>query len=100
MSNYELTIIVDGKITAAKKNSIKDIVEKLVESFKGKIVKTDDWGKLELAYKLGKTDSGVYLFYELELENLNVKGLSDKLKVEDSILRYLLVEKSNGKKFK
>ena len=98
MSKYELTIIVDGKVTAAKKSSIKEKVEKLIESFKGKIVKTNDWGKLELAYKLGKVDSGVYLFFELELENLNVKGLADKLKTEDSILRFLLVGKGNLEK--
>ena len=94
MSRYELTIIVDSKSTSAKKNSIKEKVENLVNSFKGKIIKTDDWGKLEFAYKLGKMDSGVYLFFELELENLNVKGLSDKLKMEDSVLRFLLVGKN------
>jgi small subunit ribosomal protein S6 len=60
MRNYELTIVLDGKATSAKKKSMAGKIEKLVKDLKGKIVKNDDWGKKDLAYKLGKSDTGVY----------------------------------------
>jgi small subunit ribosomal protein S6 len=100
MNKYELTIVLDGKATAAKKKSIQGLVEKIVELSKGKIGKVEDWGVKDLAYKLGKPASpagrsttGVYLHFPLELETEAVKNLASKIKVEAEILRYLLVRK-------
>ncbi len=93
MNKYELTIVLDGKATSAKKKTIQSLVEKIVELGKGKIGKVEDWGVKDLAYKLGKSATGVYLHFPLELEAETVKNLSSKIKVEADILRYLLVRK-------
>lgn len=93
MRNYELTIVLDGKATSAKKKTIQTLVEKIVELGKGKIGKVEDWGVKDLAYKLGKSTTGVYLFFPLELEPETVKNLASKVKVESEILRYLLIRK-------
>jgi small subunit ribosomal protein S6 len=93
MRNYELTIIIDGKATVAKKNSVKEKVDKLIKTFKGKIKATEDWGKKDFAYKINKSDTGVYLFFELELETSGAKNLSNKLIMEPDILRHLLIRR-------
>jgi small subunit ribosomal protein S6 len=92
MAKYELTVLVDGKATAAKVKSTTEKLEKAVKEIGGKVDKSDNWGKMDLAYKLGKSDTGVYLFFEIELEGNKVKSLSNKLATDDSLLRYLVVK--------
>ena len=95
MENYELTVVIDGKSTAAKKKTAKASVEKLVKVNKGKIVKEDDWGAKDLAYMIGKSDSGIFLYYDLELDSEGVKNIPPKLKLEEDVIRYLLVRKED-----
>ena len=93
MGNYELTIVLSGKATAAKIKSIKEKIDNFISAFKGKIEKVDEWGKIDLAYKIEDNSSGNFLHYNIELEPGNIKSLSDKLKMEEEIIRYLLVRK-------
>ncbi len=91
---YELTVLVDAKASSAKKKRFLETIEKLVSSLSGKIVKSKEWGILDLAYPIKKNKNALYLFWELELPAHRVKSLRDRLKLEEDILRYLLV-KSN-----
>lgn len=90
MDKYELTVVVDGK-SAAKKKTVTDKVEKLVSVLKGKVGKVEDWGVKDLAYKIKKSQSGIFVHFPLELEGSAAKSLGDKLRIEDDIIRYLLV---------
>ena len=69
MNKYELTVVLDGKTTPAKKKTFQELLEKLIKNAKGKIVKLDEWGVKNLAYKIGKSATGLYLHYILELES-------------------------------
>jgi small subunit ribosomal protein S6 len=93
MRNYEMTVVLSGKATAAKTKSIKEKIDKFISAFEGKIDKVDEWGKLDLAYKIEGNNSGNFLHYNIELEPGNIKSLSDKLKMEEEIIRYLLIKK-------
>lgn len=93
MNKYELTLVLDGKSGVAKKNKVVDGLKKLVEILKGKVVDSKDWGTKELAYKIGKSTTGLYLFFELELDPKGVKSVNDKLRVDADILRFLLIRK-------
>jgi len=93
MNNYELTIVLSGKATEAKKKSVLAKVEKLINSLKGKIKKTDDWGKIELSYKIKKEESGIFILFDLELDGPSAKILNEKVRLEDDIMRYLLIRK-------
>ncbi|MFH1863329.1 MAG: 30S ribosomal protein S6 [bacterium] len=91
MNKYELTVVLDGKTTPAKKKSFQELLEKLVKIGKGKVVKLGEWGVRDLAYKIGKSATGLYLHYVLELEGGQVKGISTKLSQEGVVIRHLLV---------
>lgn len=92
MNKYELTLILEGKATSAKKKAVLESVEKIVNLFKGKMNKVEDWGVKEMFYEIRKNKEGVYLHLPLELSPESIKQLSQKLKTEDSILRYLLIK--------
>ena len=111
MNNYNLAIVLPGAATAAKKKAIGTKLEKLIKDDKGKMGKMDDWGEKELAYPIKKSTSGTYLIFPLELEPAGAANLNGKLRLDEEIIRYLLVKneakkvkketkKSNGKKSK
>ncbi len=91
MNNYELTIVIDGKATTAKKKTITDKLEKSITALKGKVGKVRDMGTRDLAYKIKKSETGAFLVYPLELSGEGAKSVNDKLRLEEDIIRYLLI---------
>lgn len=91
MESYELTIVLPGEVSAAKKKSMQALIEKLVNAGKGEIKKTDEWGKIDLAYKIRKEAVGTFTHYNLAMNPAAAKNLKDKIRLESDILRYLLV---------
>lgn len=66
----------------------KDLGEKCAKcGFK--IVEVDKWGAKSLAYDIKKENKGYYLRFILE--NGDVPALEKVLKIDDKILRYLLI---------
>lgn len=94
MANYELTLVLPEKATAAKLKSLETKIEELAKTLKGKVKKLEDWGKIELSYPIKKSKSGSFLHFELELESEAAKNLNDKLRMENDIVRYLLIKKN------
>ncbi|OGM29644.1 hypothetical protein A2630_04950 [Candidatus Woesebacteria bacterium RIFCSPHIGHO2_01_FULL_44_10] len=82
MRKYELAVVLDSEASAAKKKAVVETVEKLVGTFKGKLDKLEEWKKRE---------SGIHLFFPLELEPDAAKHLDAKLRLEKNILKYLLI---------
>lgn len=97
MEKYELAVMLPEGTTAAKKKSFIEKFEKLIKVNKGKLIKTDDWGKRELSYEINNENSGYFIIFELELEKEAAKGLAQKLNMDEDIVRYLLISKK-GKK--
>lgn len=86
MAKYEITFLFD------KGN--KKVVERLksyISESKAKIVKEEDWGVKSLAYPIKKHTEAAYLYYEIELDTKNIKNLEEKIKLEEELLRYLVV---------
>jgi ribosomal protein S6 len=78
MNNYELTLVLDGKSGAAKKK---------------KVTETKDWGVRDLAYKIGKSTTGLYVYFDLELDPAGAKALNEKLRTDADVLRFLVINK-------
>ncbi len=95
MNKYELTLVVDGKSAAAKKKKVTETLEKTLKIFKGVITDSKELGVREMAYKIGKSETGLYLHFELELDGSGVKALNEKLRTDPDILRFLVIRKEN-----
>jgi small subunit ribosomal protein S6 len=95
MNKYELTFVLPGGATPAKRKSVSEKIEKLVKAGKGVIKKTDDWGKIDLSYKINKELTGVFMHLNIEMEGSAAKDLGDKLRLNNDIIRYLLIKTDN-----
>lgn len=98
MRAYELTVVLPGKTTPAKKRQARETIEKMVKVLNGKVGEVSDWGEKELAYPIAKNTSGVFLHFPLELDSEGARALPEKLNLEEDILRFLLIKKIVRKK--
>lgn len=94
MNKYELTVVLDGKAGAAKKKKVTEELAKILKIFKGAITESKEWGVKELAYKLGKSETGLFIYFELELDPKSLKSLNDKLRTNEDVIRYLLIRRN------
>ena len=57
----------------------------------GKVEKEDLWGVRDLAYPIKRQTKGFYAHFEIEADPKGAKGLDKILKLEEDVLRYLLI---------
>lgn len=92
MQNYELTIVLPGKVTPAKKKEATKFIEDLVKTSKGTVSDQNDWGAVDLAYPIKKNTVGSFILFTVNLPKDSTKDINDKLRVQDQFIRYLLVK--------
>ncbi len=91
MSNYDLTIILKSEVKDEAKDKFVEKLEKTLKALDGRVEKTMEMGKKQLAYKLKGQTEGTYLNMMLEMPVAGVVQLQKKLEVDRDILRSLLV---------
>ncbi|MBI2597234.1 30S ribosomal protein S6 [Candidatus Daviesbacteria bacterium] len=93
MNNYNLTLVLKADLDeSARKTLLDDIVKKTVGE-DGKVNKEDFWGEKGLAYPIKRQTKGYVAHYELTADPKNVKSIDKLLKVEEDVLRYLLIRR-------
>lgn len=90
--DYELTVVMAEKTTPAKKKSTSEMIDKLVKTFGGTVKKTTEWGLIPLSYFIKKNSSGIFVHYILELSPKAAKDLENKIRLEEGIIRHLIVK--------
>jgi small subunit ribosomal protein S6 len=88
MNSYYLTLVLKADQDEKDRKALLDDVKKRIN---GKINKEDMWGSKDLAYPIKKQSKGFYVHFEFETDPQVAKGLDNILKVEEDILRHLLV---------
>ena len=89
MNQYEVAVLFDPQLEIdLSKPTAK--VEKIFTENKGKVVKTDNWGKRKLTYPIRKQDHAVYVFYTVELPAESVQKVEATLNITDEVIRYLI----------
>ena len=94
MKQYELTLVLNPDLTSEQQKALIDKVVKIVETAEGKVTKTNEWGKKELAYEIKNKNHGFYWFLNLEMSESSPVSLEKKLILENGILRYLICNQS------
>ena len=93
MRDYELVLVVDPDLTPEKQKKLIAQIKKIIEEFKGRVAKIDEWGKKELSYPIEKKNLGYYFLLTTQLPEKKISDFDRKLKLEKGILRYLLVRR-------
>ncbi|RME41550.1 MAG: 30S ribosomal protein S6, partial [Caldilineae bacterium] len=96
MRNYELMLIVRPSLDLeAAVETAKKVAEQ-AESLGGQVVDTKVWGRRKLAYPIEKLAEGTYILLNLAMPPAALKELDFNLKLNENLLRYLLVKDETG----
>ena len=92
MNLYEHTIVARQD---ASPSQIKGLVEKyseIVKKNKGKIVKTENWGLLNLSYLIKKNRKGSYIHFKIKGKGDVIDELEKNEAIDKKLLRYLTIK--------
>jgi len=92
MAFYENTIVVKQDLAEKDITSIKDKYSEIINNSSGKIVKIEQWGLLNLAYKIKNYKKGFFIHFKFEGNKKTLKEIEKKIKVDGSIMRNLTVK--------
>lgn len=89
MNSYLLTVLVNEKL---EEKEHKDFLENLKKNL-GEVKKEDLWGMKGLSYPIKGNHKAFYAHFEFETEAKNINSLDKGLKLNEDIIRYLLIRK-------
>ena len=92
MNLYEHTIIAKQNHSASQLESLKTKYSKIIEKNEGEIIKIDDWGFLNLSYKINNNKKGNYIHFKLKGSGLTISELEKNEKIDINLLRFLTVK--------
>ena len=92
MNLYEHTIIARQDTSENQLKQITDKYSKLIEKLDGNIVKTENWGLMNLSYMISKNKKGNYIHFKIEGNNSIVDKLEKNEKIDKNLLRYMNIK--------
>jgi len=92
MNLYEHTIVARQDTTQNQINQLKEKYIKIIEKFDGNIVKTEDWGLMQLSYIIKNNKKGNFIHFKLEGHGKMINELEKNEKIDKNLLRYLTVK--------
>ena len=91
MNLYEHTIIARQD---ASPSDIKQLIEKyskIINKNEGEIVKTENWGLLNLSYLIKKNKKGSFIHFKIKCNGKVINELEKSESMDKKLLRYLTV---------
>jgi small subunit ribosomal protein S6 len=88
---YELVYILSPDATEQDVADLHTQVESIIARYQGELVKTENWGRRKLAFRIGKHREGTYVLEVFKGTGDLTKELDRRLKVIDSVIRHLCV---------
>ena len=91
MNFYEHTIIARQDTSPSEIKQLTDKYSKIVEKNEGEIVKTENWGLLNLSYLIKKNKKGSYIHFKIKGRGNVISELEKNEALDKKLLRYLTV---------
>ena len=91
MNLYEHTIIARQDTSPSELKQLTEKYSKIVEKNKGEIVKTENWGLLNLSYLIKKNKKGSYIHFKIKGNGILINELEKNESIDKKLLRYLTI---------
>jgi small subunit ribosomal protein S6 len=88
---YELVYILSPDATEQEITDLHTQVESIVARYQGEMLKTENWGRRRMAFRIGKHREGNYVLEVFKGTGELTKELDRRLKVIDNVIRHLIV---------
>ena len=95
MNLYEHTIIARQDTSPSEIKQLTEKYSKIVEKNDGEIVKTENWGLLNLSYLIKKNKKGSYIHFKIKAKGNVINELEKNEVIDKKLLRYITVKVKN-----
>tara|TARA_B100001287_G_C22472217_1_gene430218 strand:+ start:9 stop:362 length:354 start_codon:yes stop_codon:yes gene_type:complete len=92
MNLYEHTIIARQDASPSELKQLTEKYSKIITKNEGEIVKTEDWGLLNLSHLIKKNKKGSYIHFKLKGSGKVINELEKNEALDKKLLRYLTVK--------
>ena len=92
MNLYEHTIIARKDTSPAEIKQLTEKYSKIVEKNEGEIIKTENWGLLNLSFLIKKNRKGSYIHFKIKGKGNVIDELEKNEAIDKKLLRYLTVK--------
>jgi len=92
---YETIFIIHADLSSDEITALVDRYAAIITTYKGTIVKIDNWGKRRLAYYIEKRREGVYYLFDYVSGSDAVAELERNFKIDEKVMRYQTVKLSD-----
>ena len=92
MNLYEHTIIARQDTSPSEIEQLKEKYSKIIEKNEGEIVKTENWGLLNLSYLIKKNKKGSYIHFKIKGDGKVIDELEKNESIDKKLLRYLTIK--------
>ena len=92
MNLYEHTIIARQDASPSDIKQLTEKYSKIVEKNDGEIIKTENWGLLNLTYLIKKNKKGSYIHFKIKCDGQVINELEKNESIDKKLLRHLTVK--------
>ena len=94
MRTYELLSIIKPNIDSEEFDKISAKIEEAITALEGKVLCTDKMGRKKLSYDIKDFRDGYFVVHNFELAPEQVEKFRRQLRLNENILRIMLLEVS------
>ena len=91
MIKYESVIIARQDLGASQVNNLVDELKNVIANQGGEVVRVDNWGLKNLAYRIKKNRKGHYVLMNISAPASAVAEYERVMRVNEDIIRYMTV---------
>ena len=92
MNLYEHTIIARQDTSPSEIKQLTEKYSKIVEKNDGEVIKTENWGLLNLAHLIKKNKKGSYIHFKIKGKGKVIGELERNEALDKKLLRFLTVK--------
>lgn len=93
IKDYEIMIILKPQFNQDEVSKENDKAIAVITDNGGELIKTDAWGKRQLAYPIKKQNEGFYFVNYFRMDSLSIKTIQRLYNINENILRFIVVDR-------
>ena len=94
MKSFEIMYILIPSL--ADVDDIVNEFDEIINTNKGKVMKSEVWGEKRLAYDINDFKTGIYVVTTFKGDPCCAKELDRKMRINENVIRHLIISKSGG----
>ncbi len=93
IKDYEMMIILKPQLSQDEAIQENEKTVSIILENGGELIKTDVWGKRQLAYPINKQTEGHYFINYFKLDSDKVKLIQRLYNINETILRFIIIDR-------